>query len=109
VIPAIVAAGSGYRVVGGFLRGGNRRCSNALESRIWGHRPVALPPDHYRAGAEHRLRVRLFRRLALGSHLFPGSSLHANLANQSLTTAGIGSKKVSIPVKEIPHRSCART
>jgi hypothetical protein len=42
-----------------------------------------------------------FGRLALGSHLFPGSSLHANLANQSLTTAGIGSKEVSIPVKEI--------
>jgi hypothetical protein len=34
-----------------------------------------------------------------GSHSLapvPGSSLHANLANQSLTTAGIGSKEVSI-------------
>ncbi|PYE54735.1 MSCRAMM family protein [Deinococcus yavapaiensis] len=42
-----------------------------------------------------------YARLALGSHLFPGSSLHANLANKVLGTAGIGSKDVSIPVKEI--------
>jgi uncharacterized repeat protein (TIGR01451 family) len=42
-----------------------------------------------------------YGRLALGSHLYPGSSLHANLANESLGTAGIGSKEVSIPVKEI--------
>ncbi|HET7486612.1 MAG TPA: hypothetical protein VFJ85_01690 [Acidimicrobiales bacterium] len=42
-----------------------------------------------------------YGRLALGSHLFPGSSLHANLANENLGTAGIGSKDVSIPVKEI--------
>ncbi|WP_139556012.1 hypothetical protein [Methylotetracoccus oryzae] len=42
-----------------------------------------------------------YGRLALGSHLFPGSSLHANLLNQNLGTAGIGSKDVSIPVKEI--------
>ena len=42
-----------------------------------------------------------YGRLALGSHLFPGSSLHANLLNQNLGTAGIGAKDVSIPVKEI--------
>jgi uncharacterized repeat protein (TIGR01451 family) len=42
-----------------------------------------------------------YARLALGSHLFPGSSLHTNLLNQSFTSAGIGSKDVSIPVKEI--------
>ena len=42
-----------------------------------------------------------YGRLALGSHLFPGSSLHANLLNEDLTTAGIGAKDVSIPVKEI--------
>jgi hypothetical protein len=42
-----------------------------------------------------------YGRLALGSHLYPGSSLHANLANESLGTSGIGSKDVSIPVKEI--------
>jgi hypothetical protein len=40
-------------------------------------------------------------RLALGSHLYPGSSLHANLLNQNLGTSGIGAKDVSIPVKEI--------
>jgi hypothetical protein len=42
-----------------------------------------------------------YGRLALGSHLFPGSSLHANLLNQNLGTQGIGAKDVSIPVKEI--------
>lgn len=42
-----------------------------------------------------------YGRLALGSHLYPGSSLHANLANEALGTAGIGSKEVSIPVREI--------
>src|SRR5581483_6452540 len=42
-----------------------------------------------------------YGRLALGSHLYPGSSLHANLANEAFGTAGIGSKDVSIPVKEI--------
>ncbi|MDZ5459514.1 hypothetical protein [Azohydromonas lata] len=46
-----------------------------------------------------------YARLALGSHLFPGSSLHANLAlpttGGGLTTNGIGARDVSIPVKEI--------
>lgn len=42
-----------------------------------------------------------YGRLALGSHEFPGSSLHANLANQNLGTSGIGARDVSIPVKEI--------
>jgi hypothetical protein len=42
-----------------------------------------------------------YARLALGSHLFPGSSLHANLANEKLGTAGIGARDVSIPVREI--------
>jgi uncharacterized repeat protein (TIGR01451 family) len=42
-----------------------------------------------------------YGRLALGSHLYPGSSLHANLANENQSTAGIGSKEVSIPVREI--------
>ncbi|WP_299178598.1 hypothetical protein [uncultured Neptuniibacter sp.] len=40
-------------------------------------------------------------RLALGSHLYPGSSLHAHTKNQALGTQGIGNKDVSIPVKEI--------
>ncbi len=42
-----------------------------------------------------------YGRLALGSHLFPGSSLHANLTDENLSTAGIGARDVSIPVKEI--------
>jgi uncharacterized repeat protein (TIGR01451 family) len=42
-----------------------------------------------------------YGRLALGSHLYPGSSLHANLLNQTFGTSGIGAKDVSIPVKEI--------
>jgi hypothetical protein len=60
-----------------------------------------------------------YGRLALGSKLFPGSSLHANLALPragdddglpgggssglavNLTTSGIGASDVSIPVKEI--------
>ncbi|WP_024303656.1 hypothetical protein [Pseudogulbenkiania sp. MAI-1] len=42
-----------------------------------------------------------YARLALGSHLYPGSSLHANLTNETFGTAGIGARDVSIPVKEI--------
>jgi hypothetical protein len=42
-----------------------------------------------------------YGRLALGSHLFPGSALHANLANENLGTQGIGASDVSIPVNEI--------
>jgi hypothetical protein len=46
-----------------------------------------------------------YGRLALGSHLFPGSSLHANLAligsDGEPTTQGIGASDVSIPVNEI--------
>jgi hypothetical protein len=42
-----------------------------------------------------------YGRLALGSHLFSGSSLHANLADEGLVTQGIGARDVSIPVKEI--------
>jgi hypothetical protein len=40
-------------------------------------------------------------RLAFNSHLYPGSSLHYNLLNDSLGTQGIGSKDVSIPVSAI--------
>lgn len=46
-----------------------------------------------------------YGRLALGSHLFPGSSLHANLTNQAYATAGIGARDVSIPVREILPQS----
>lgn len=40
-------------------------------------------------------------RLAVGSHNYPGSSLHVNLENQNLGTSGIGSKEISIPVNAI--------
>ena len=49
-----------------------------------------------------------FERLALGSHLFPGSSLHSDLLNQDLGTAGIGAKDVSIPVKQISPQQLAK-
>jgi hypothetical protein len=50
-----------------------------------------------------------YARLALGSHLYPGSSLHANLTNQNLKTSGIGAKDVSIPVKEIKPQELSKT
>lgn len=49
-----------------------------------------------------------YGRLALGSHLFPGSSLHANLANENLESGGVGQKEVSIPVKEIEPQTIAK-
>ena len=49
-----------------------------------------------------------YGRLALGSHLFPGSALHANLANENLGTGGVGSKEVSIPVKEIEPQELSK-
>ena len=48
-----------------------------------------------------------FARLALGSHLYPGASLHFNLANDTLGTSGVGSKEVSIPVNEISPQELA--
>ncbi|MCB9107426.1 MAG: hypothetical protein H6633_24695 [Anaerolineales bacterium] len=50
-----------------------------------------------------------YERLALGSHLFPGSSLHSNLTNQNLGTQGIRAKDVSIPVKEILPQELNKT
>jgi uncharacterized repeat protein (TIGR01451 family) len=50
-----------------------------------------------------------YERLALGSHLYSGSSLHSNLLNQALGSAGIGSKDVSIPVKEIQPQGLSKT
>jgi uncharacterized repeat protein (TIGR01451 family) len=41
------------------------------------------------------------QRLALGSHAFPGSSLHSNRTNQLWSTSGIGAADVSLPVNEI--------
>jgi len=48
-------------------------------------------------------------RLALGSHLYPGSSLHANTTDENLETAGIGARDVSIPVNEILPQELAKT
>lgn len=48
-------------------------------------------------------------RLALGSSGYPGSSLHSNVANQQLGTAGIGSRDVSIPVNAIAPQSVDKT
>jgi hypothetical protein len=50
-----------------------------------------------------------YERLALGSHLFSGSSLHSNLLNQQFGTAGIGARDVSIPVKEILPQGLSKT
>ncbi|MGH9274979.1 MAG: hypothetical protein ACRDZU_10065, partial [Acidimicrobiales bacterium] len=42
-----------------------------------------------------------YERLALGSHLYPGSSLHSNVTNEDFSIGGVGARDVSIPVKEI--------
>ena len=50
-----------------------------------------------------------YERLALGSHLFPGSSLHTNRTNQQWSTSGIGAADVSIPVNEILPQELSKT
>lgn len=54
-----------------------------------------------------------YGRLALGSHLFPGSSLHGNKAlivdADEITSSGIGAADVSIPVKEIAPQTISKT
>lgn len=59
-----------------------------------------------------------YARLALGSHLYPGSSLHANLALPvydssnnvtDLTTSGIGARDVSIPVNQIAAQELSKS
>lgn len=50
-----------------------------------------------------------YERLAIGSHLYPGSSLHSNLLNQDLTTSGIGSKEVPLPVNQISAQGLRKT
>jgi hypothetical protein len=47
-------------------------------------------------------------RLALGSHLYPGASLHSNLTQEDFTTGGIGARDVSIPVNEIQPQSISK-
>jgi len=49
-----------------------------------------------------------YGRLALGSHLFPGSSLHANLASETLQSAG-GAEEQSIPVGELTPPGLRKT
>jgi hypothetical protein len=49
-----------------------------------------------------------YGRLALGSHLYPGSSLHADLLNSDFGTANVGAKDVSIPVNEITPQSLSK-
>ena len=52
-------------------------------------------------GANSNCVYDFYARLAFNSHLYPGSSLHYNLENTSLGTAGIGSRTISIPVSAI--------
>ena len=48
-------------------------------------------------------------RLALGSHLYPGSSLHSNLTQTDFSVGGVGASDVSIPVKEISPQELSKT
>jgi hypothetical protein len=50
-----------------------------------------------------------YARLAIGAHLYPGSSLHANLADDVTgSTSGIGTKAVSINPKEVAPQSISK-
>lgn len=49
-----------------------------------------------------------YQRLALGASEFSGSSLQSNLWNQSLTSSGIGQKRLSLPVNEIAPQSISK-
>lgn len=50
-----------------------------------------------------------YARLAIGSHGYPGSSLHYHLNNETHGTQGIGNKDVSIPVKQIAPFGFSKT
>lgn len=50
-----------------------------------------------------------YGRLAIHSHLFGGSSLHANLLNEDLGSGGIGSKEVSIPTNDVLAQTIAKS
>ena len=54
-------------------------------------------------------QIDLYIRLAVGAHLYPGSSLHTNLLNDQGTTQGIGNKENSIPVNEIEPQTISKT
>jgi len=48
-------------------------------------------------------------RLSVGSHLYPGSSLHSHMTQSDFTNGGIGRRDISIPVKEILPQSISKT
>ena len=50
-----------------------------------------------------------YQRLALGASKFSGSSLQSNLWNKSLTSSGIGQKRISLPVKDIAPQELSTT
>lgn len=47
-------------------------------------------------------------RLALGAHLYPGSSLHSHTQNENGGSSGVGERDISIPVKEIAPQSISK-
>ena len=49
-----------------------------------------------------------YERLALGSALYPGASLHSHTRNENLGTQGIGNRDISIPVNEIAPQSISK-
>jgi hypothetical protein len=50
-----------------------------------------------------------YMRLAIGAHTFSGSNLQGNLWNENLDSAGVGQKRVSIPVNEIEPQELDKT
>ena len=53
-------------------------------------------------------QIDYYMRLALGAHLWPGSSLHSRLANNIGTSKNIGNKENSIPVNEISPQELSK-
>jgi hypothetical protein len=53
-------------------------------------------------------QIDYYMRLALGSHLWPGASLHSRLANNIGTSKNIGNKENSIPVNQISPQELAK-
>jgi hypothetical protein len=53
-------------------------------------------------------QINYYMRLALGAHLWPGSSLHSRLSNNIGTSKNIGNKENSIPVNEISPQELSK-
>lgn len=53
--------------------------------------------------------IDFYARLGIGSSQYPGSSLQAAALNENLDSAGIGERRVSIPVKEIEPQGLRKT